>query len=180
VGAGPKPTLPAPGLTLVPARTGDIDRLCDLLWKAEVRRFLCDDRILPRDVVAGMMARSERLDAEALGTWMIEAAHDGFVGMAALQPVSEGVIDAGLAGGVEPMIALYPRAWGRGLARQAIDALATHAGTACQLECLVAAVDEPNARSHHLMRSCSFTEIGRGPGPKHRLVFYERRLAATR
>jgi RimJ/RimL family protein N-acetyltransferase len=45
------------------------------------------------------------------------------------------------------------------------------------LERLVAAVDEPNERSHRLMLRCRFSGIGRGPGPKHKLVFYERRLS---
>jgi len=173
-----KPTLHVPQARLRPAGAADLHQLCALLWHEAVRVYLCDDTILPRDIVEGMLARSDRLDSEQLGLWMIETDRT-CVGCAGLQPVGEAAaIDKTIAGGVEPLIALRPEARRQGIATAAIEALASHAKQACGLETLVAAVDVPNEDSHRLMRACAFKEIGQGPGPKHTLVFYERYLDA--
>ena len=40
------------------------------------------------DVVAAMLARSEQLDSQGLGLWVIEQMRECFAGIAGLQPVS--------------------------------------------------------------------------------------------
>jgi RimJ/RimL family protein N-acetyltransferase len=82
-----------------------------------------------------------------------------------------------MAGCIEMSIALHPGAWRQGIATHAVEALARHARDHCRLERIVAAVDEPNERSHRLMLRSAFQRIGEGPGPKHRLVYYARNLA---
>ena len=52
------PTLSTNRLALRPVRPGDTDFLWQLLILPDVRRFLCDDKVLPRDVVAGIVAES--------------------------------------------------------------------------------------------------------------------------
>ena len=169
-----KPCLSLQGGRLRPAVAGDLDGLLRLLRGEAVRRYLCDDVVLPRETVAAMLARSARLDPRGLGLWVIEQGRAGFAGIAGLQPVSaEAGAAPAMAGGVEPIIALDPGHWGRGLAGEALDALILHARASLGLPRLVAAVDRPNARSHRLMRRCGFTAMGRAPGPAHELVLYD-------
>jgi ribosomal-protein-alanine N-acetyltransferase len=175
-----KPTLRSPRFTLTPSSESDLDRLCDLLWHPQVRRFLCHDNLVPREVVSEMLARSAELDVGGIGLWTIEAEPDGFVGVCGLLPVADGPTIHPAVGGdsdIEPLIALHPCARGRGLAKETIDALVDHARNNCGLTRLIASVDEPNEGSHRLMLRCRFSEVGRGPGPKHKLVFYERLLS---
>jgi len=67
-----KPTIQLPGLTLRPARAGDLASLCARLHLPQVRKYLCDDIVLPRETVAGMLARSRKLDEAGLGLWALE------------------------------------------------------------------------------------------------------------
>lgn len=171
-----KRCLPLSRGQLRPARADDLDGLVTLLHDSQVRRYLCDDTLLPRETVAEMLARSEQLDADGLGLWVIE--HGGFAGIAGLEPVSaEAGAAPAMAGGIEPIIALAPGHWGQGLAGAALDALVLHARNTLGLSRLVAAVDQPNARSHRLMQRCGFTVMGTTPGPAHELVLYELTLA---
>ena len=170
------PVLPTQSARLVPAVDGDLDRICALLWDRQVRRFLCDDTKLPKEHVAALIERSQA-STTAIGLWCIETPGDGFVGVCGLQAPTFPTVDPQPfpAGALEPLIALDPRAWGRGLAEGAIAALAMHARSG-GAPMLLAAVDEPNVRSRRLMTRCGFGEVDRVQGPAHMLVIYERRL----
>ena len=166
-----KPCLSLPRGRLRPATADDLDGLVRLLHDRGVRRYLCDDTVLPRETVAEMLAHSEQLESRGLGLWVIEHMRDGFAGIAGLQPVStEAGAAPAMAGGVEPLIALDPKYWGQGLAGKALNALILYARGSLGLSRLVAAVDRPNARSHRLMRRCGFTAMGSIPRPAHELV----------
>ena len=56
-----------------------------MLALPDVRRSLCDDRILPRDAVACAIADAAR---DGLGLWIAEC-NGGFAGMAALKPMPQ-------------------------------------------------------------------------------------------
>lgn len=166
---------------LVPATTADLEPVCGLLWDREVRRYLCDDEILARDFVAGLLARSEALDERSLGLWRIESAADGLIGLCGLTPVADWMEKyPAVAGGIEPVVALFPRFWGRGIASEALHALVCHAASTCALARLVGCVDAPNRASRRMMTRCGFTETGTGQGPKYPAVFYEANLAKSR
>ncbi len=171
-----KADLSMPHGRLRPARADNLDILVELLQDEDVRRYLCDDTVLPRKTVAEMLARSERLESRDLGLWMIEHSGD-LVGVAGLEPVSA-EMDAvpAMAGGIEPIVALNPAYWGQGLAREAMNALILHARQSLRLSHLVAAVDEPNARSHRLMEQCGFAPVGAAEGPANNLVLYRLKL----
>lgn len=168
-----KPSLPISHGRLRPAVADNLDDLVRLLHDEKVRRYLCDDTALPRETVAAMLADSERLDSQGLGLWAIEHMHADFVGIVGLLPVSA---EAGTApemvGGVEPIIALSPQRWGQGLAGEVLAALIRYAHGSLGLRCLVAAVDQPNARSHRLMQGCGFAVMGAARGPANDLVLY--------
>ncbi len=169
-----KTTLTIPSGQLRPALPEDCDGIVSLLRDKEVRRFLCDDRIVARAEVEDMLAESARLDADGQGLWVIEGERNGLAGIVGLAPVSaEASVSPDMAGGIEPTIALAPTVHGRGLASEAMTAIIAHARSTLGLSHLVAAVDEPNAQSHRLMERSGFQVMGTAPGPAHALVLYE-------
>lgn len=177
-----KPDLPIPLGRLRPVTVDDLDDIVALLHDKQVRRYLCDDTILPRQTVEAIIERSIASDADGLGLWVIDSQEkdgtSGTVGIAGLEPVSEAAdVAPAMSGGIEPTIALSPKCWGRGLAGQALAALIGHARQSLGLSRLVATVDEPNTPSHRMMARCGFKEIGRAPGPANDLMLYE--LALT-
>ncbi len=169
-----KPCLSMPRGRLRPASANDLDGFARLMHDEQVRRYLCDDNVLPRATLAAMLANSKQLDSRGLGLWVVESMRDCFAGITGLQPVSMQASAApAMVGGVEPIIALNPEHWGQGLAGEALDAMILYARGSLGLSRLVAAVDQPNARSQSLMRRCGFTAMGGAPGPAKELVLYE-------
>lgn len=175
-----KPILHIREGALRPARPSDFRPVLELLHGESARRYLCDDKILPRETVEEMLERSSRLDADGLGLWVIEREPGGFAGIVGLEPVcAEVAASPQMASGIEPVIALAPCFEGVGLATDALAAMINHACQTLRLARLVAAVDEPNKRSHRLMQRAGFTVIGKAMGPAHPLVLYEKRLATA-
>lgn len=164
-------------LTLVPVEAGDEDDLCALLWDADVRRYLCDDALLPREAVRGTIRES--LDPASISAfWRIEEAGGDGVGLIGLRTPTEPMRRLRAIGwrSLELVVALAPAHWGRGLAAEAIEAVAIEAKADGVTFALLAGVDVPNARSHRLMRCCGFEELGRMQGTAHTIVVYERAL----
>ena len=143
--------LTTPRLALCPATDADLDALWRLLTDPQVRRYLCDDRVLSRAEVQAMLAESIAQWPAGMGLWMLRGQED-LVGCIGLHAVSPGVVAHApdLAGEIEPTIALAPDYWSRGYAAEALAAAVAYAFDALGLGHLVAVVDEPNARSHRL------------------------------
>lgn len=162
-------------LSLAPVGGQDEDRLCSLLWHQDVRRFLCDDALLPRETVRQSIADSLE-PSSGTSCWRIATQAEAFAGMIGLHPPSTASLALRAIGwrSRELIIALDPRYWGQGLAQEAVGAVADFAGRDGVTFALVALVDVPNERSHRLMQRCAFQELGRAPGPRHQLVVYER------
>lgn len=169
-------------LTLAPVTVADIGTFSGLLWNAEVRRYLCDDQLIPREDVAAAIAES--CDPTSITAyWRIERGLPGTgdgppIGFAGLRPPSRDSLKLRAIGwrSLELIIALEPAHWEHGYAQEAVEAIAEGAGRDGVTFALVAAVDLPNERSHRLMQRCGFAELGRAPGPAHELVIYERAL----
>jgi ribosomal-protein-alanine N-acetyltransferase len=160
-------------LFLTPALRRDADRLHALLAAPDVRRFLCDDRVLSREEVDALMDEAQGLSPRGLGFWMLTAKTGAFVGLAALMPVFAGAAETfpDFAGDIEPTIALSPEVWGQGYALEALTALLARAAALGRPR-LVALVDAPNMRSHRMLDAAGFAMIGTTPGPRHTLVAY--------
>jgi len=175
-----KPTLPLRRGRLRKSQLQDLDAVLCLLHRESVRRYLCDGQCLSRDSVEEMLSRSDRLDTEGLGLWTVNQEDGGLVGIVGLEPVSaEASVSPLMKGGIEPIIALAPELVGSGLATECLLAVILYAqGTLC-LERLVAAVDEPNLRSHALMRRVGFSVMGMSSGPSNDLVLYSKSLTDT-
>ncbi|MDX2191824.1 MAG: GNAT family N-acetyltransferase [Gemmatimonadales bacterium] len=168
-----RPDLLTPRLVLRPLReaAADVDRLHALLLRAEVRRYLCDDRVLARDEVAALLADAAAAAPQGLGLWWLSAAADpACAGCAGLLPVTTAAAhEPRLAGLVEPLVALAPEAWGRGYAAEALGALVAHAFGALGLVRLAGVTDAPNAASARMLERCGFQPLSEVEGPLHRL-----------
>ena len=78
-----KEVLQFAGGRLSPAVAEDLADLLELLHDKEVRRYLCDDSLLPREAVAEMLTQSAQLDSRGLGLWMIELPDGALPGLPA-------------------------------------------------------------------------------------------------
>jgi ribosomal-protein-alanine N-acetyltransferase len=168
------PVLTTARLRLVPATAADTDALCALLWQPEVRRYLCDDVVFPREQVAGSLQSSVAHWPAGLGHWSIRNGQGKYVGFVELKPVSADIVAAAphLAGEIEPMIAIAPPAWRSGYAAEALGAAIDHAFSTVGLARLAALVDEPNASSHRLMARAGFVAAGHCAGARFPLRIY--------
>ncbi len=167
------PTLATPHLVLAPESATDLDRLWRLLTNPEVRRHLCDDVEFSRAEVERLLEASLALAADGFGCWMISTKAGDFVGFVELRPAeAAAVFDKRLAGETEPVIAIAPEFWGRGYAHEATSAAIAYGFAQRELARLVAIVDEPNHRSHALMRRLGFRRYGASDGKKYRFVSY--------
>ena len=167
-------TLVTPRLTLRPATEADLDALWRLLADPQVRRYLCDDRVLTRAEVEEILVES-LAQWPGMGLWLLHDHEERLVGGIGLHPVSPDIVAHAphLAGEIEPTIALAPEHWGRGYAAEGLAAVLSHAFETLGLEHLVAVADAPNGRSHRLMLRVGFTQTGTtATGPCYPLRTY--------
>jgi ribosomal-protein-alanine N-acetyltransferase len=156
------PSLTTPRLALCPATEADLDVLWRLLTDPQVRRYLCDDRVLPSAEVQAILAESIAQWPAGKGLWLLRRHEGESIGCVGLHTVSPGIVAHAphLAGEIEPTIALAPEHCGRGLAAEGLTAVVAYAFETLGLEHVVAVVDEPNTRSHRLMMRVGFTPTG--------------------
>ena len=166
-------------LRLVPMGAGDIDDVWRMLQRPDVRRFLCDDKLLPRLFVEALVAENTRLAPARLGLRIIRDGQ-GFCGFAGIKPVSAEIAACipPFRDDLEASVALEPRCWELGYATEALAALiaAWHAlGTGRRI---VAVADAPNARSRRMLERLGFVATGVHGGSHYPLVAYEPATAA--
>jgi ribosomal-protein-alanine N-acetyltransferase len=164
------PSLTTNRLVLRPVRPGDTDFIWQLLILPDVRRYLCDDKVLPRDVVAGIVAESLALAAVGMGMWIAEQA-GAMVGLVSLKPMPQVLVDVipALEGEIEPTVALHPDAWGQGLAGEMLSAVLMHGFGALALPRIAALCDVPNTASAQMLARAGFRQTGEHPGLHYRL-----------
>ncbi|MFM1815208.1 MAG: hypothetical protein RLZ98_1903 [Pseudomonadota bacterium] len=173
-----KPVFAAAFGSLRPAVMADTDALVELLHDPDVRRYLCDDVLVPRSFVEEKLEASLALDAEGLGLWILDKPGAGMIGIAGLQPASWKAPHLALPEpAIEILIALFPAHWGRGIASSAVRTLIDYAASGCCLSRIVAAADAPNERSHRLLSRSGFRVLGTTPGPAHENLVYDLTLA---
>lgn len=142
-------------LRLVPCRTADVEELHALFALPDVRRHLLDDTVMPRSWVESVVSNSKaQFAADGVGLWMLRDAD------------SPGVLlgVAGYRGFFEPpqlqvIYALHPRAWGRGLATEALNALLEVGFERCGFSSIRGATDPPNRASVSVMERCGMRSV---------------------
>ena len=147
-------------LLYTPWRPADVDQLHALLAEADVRRYLCDDRIMPRDWVAGVIEEScSSLHRDGVGLWRLSLRAGDLEG--------ETVGLVGFRDFFEPaqlqlMYALHPRGWGRGLATEAGRAMLELAFARLGHAQVVGATDPPNVASVRVMERLGMSPVDPG------------------
>lgn len=164
----PAPILTTARLRLVPAGVLDTDTFHAILTDANVRRYLCDDRILPRaDAEAMVWASLRSFATDSLGLWLAhEVAQPGTaIGFCMLRPPGEHPLP-------ELLYAFLPVAQGRGLAVEAARAVIQHAFSTLGYTEILAEMDEPNQASRRVAEKLGMKFTGTRPGPAHTLLRY--------
>tara|TARA_R110002167_G_scaffold60368_6_gene170584 strand:- start:298 stop:828 length:531 start_codon:yes stop_codon:yes gene_type:complete len=133
-------------LSLTPVTNADIDRLHALLVTAPVRRYLMDDVIVRRELIAERVASSVGLFADmGVGLWTVARTSDReFIGLCGFhrQPPSK----------TELIYALEHRYWHFGYATEAAVAAMTYAFDVAGQDEVIARCDPPNTDSQQVMR----------------------------
>ena len=139
-----RPSLVTARLRLDPFAGVDVDEVHALLAEPAVRRYLCDDVVMPREQVAGFVDVSDRLFEEyRAGLWCVR--------------LSDGRRIVGLAGffwlhdQLELLYALLPELWGKGLATESAREVVRFGFDLCGLEVVIASTDAPNVASVGVM-----------------------------
>ena len=141
-------------LQLVPATADDTARLHELLTTEAVRRFLMDDLIVPRDLVADRAMRSMVLFRDrGVGLWMIYRRSDmAFVGLCGFHRHD--------GPPTELIYALAAEYWGQGYASEAAAAAMAHAFNVMAHDEVIARCDPPNQASEHVMQRIGLRHRG--------------------
>lgn len=162
------PVLATERLTLRPATVADTDRLWQHWTHPDVRRYMFDDREMPREEAASWIIEQQSFAGRGLGAWVIETHEGGFVGHICLTDVHD--LAPAYDGEVEFGIALAPEAWGRGYAAEALRAVLKHGTGTAGLARILGVYDEPNLASRRLQEEAGFVRLGITQGPVYPLV----------
>ncbi|HUH05003.1 MAG TPA: GNAT family N-acetyltransferase [Kofleriaceae bacterium] len=141
-----------------------------LLTDPHVRRYLLDGQIVDRPWSDEAIADSDRLfAARGLGLWlMFEAEGEDPIGFCGFRLFAE------MSPEPQLIYALVESATGRGYATEAgQECLAVAAAQG--LTSVIAAVDEPNAASIHVLEKLGFRRTGAVPGAFGQTICFERR-----
>jgi ribosomal-protein-alanine N-acetyltransferase len=161
------PILTTGRLVLRPVTIADVDALHQLWIDRDVRRYLWDNVVIPRERAEETVRDMLSAVDDRLGMWVVtDARTNDLAGFCALIR-REGESDP------ELMYGLAPRFWGQGFATEASRALLVYAfGT---LECprVSAATDVPNGASVRVMERLGFRFSRRGMLNGLDMLFYE-------
>jgi RimJ/RimL family protein N-acetyltransferase len=144
-------------LYLDPFVVDDVDALCTLYRAPYVRRYLCDDQTVPRELVEQIVQHSTAMFAAGQqGQRAMRLRRDpryiiGFVGFSVIEGQRE------LGFGIHEFYA------GRKMASEAARAVIVEEFKTSQH--IIAAADEPNQPSHVLLKRLGFAETHRRPNP---------------
>lgn len=134
-------------LRLSPLAPGDAAEFHTLMIEPGVRRYLCDDQIMPREWADEVIAGSDaNFAAHGWGLW---AARER--GAASLRGVA-GFMEFFDPPVLQLLYALHPSVWGHGFATEASRALIGDAFDRLGFAQVVAATDPPNTASIAVMK----------------------------
>lgn len=163
------PDLATPRLLLRPLRPQQARAVRALLNDPEVGRYLCDGKSVS---VAWMQAQItmsvRRFERHGAGLWGVRSRswRRPLIGIAGVTHLDD-------AFDPEILFALRPRYWGRGLAREAAEAVVMHLFSHLGWQRLRGATDVPNVSSARLLERLGMEFTGRREGPAGPLVDYE-------
>ncbi|GAA1664684.1 GNAT family N-acetyltransferase [Fodinicola feengrottensis] len=160
------PTLATERLVLRQFRESDAAGLCRLALHPEITRFLANRSVDLRAHAAAVRTMlTDEVYPDGLGSWVVTEPDGLIVGRGHLRPSSQ-------LPGLPAEIGwfLSPDRWGRGLAREATEALIRHGFDTVRLPAIWALVHEDNIPSLGLAKRLGFQDSGSGEhyGATHR------------
>lgn len=134
-------------LRLRPFEAGDVDTLHALWTEPEVRRYLWDGVVIPRETAAAIVDESiASFAARRFGMWMALAKDDGRpLGFSGLRPIPEQV-------DIELYYGLSHAEWGRGFATEAARAVLRYGFDRAGIDPVWLRTDGPNEASVAVMK----------------------------
>ncbi|HYO72290.1 MAG TPA: GNAT family N-acetyltransferase [Archangium sp.] len=164
--------LRTPRLVLRPFGPEDEEVLFGFFNEPQVRRYLCDDLPVSREMVQEHIAVSQgnfRERGFGLFSLFLAEAPGTFIGFTGLGRIDEGEE-------VEVLFGLFPEHWGRGLATEAAEAMLRFGFEQLGLKEIWAGADLPNVASFQVMERLGMTRVGeRLVGPRRVRALYYRR-----
>ena len=165
-------------LKLQPVAAGDIDSLHALWTDREMRRYLFEDHIIPREQVESMVSASDAMfTSRGVGYFTLRARDDdnviGFCGFRLFQGVED--LQAKTQDDIPDVELLYgilPDFWGEGLISEAVNAVLQHAFEECDVDRIIAVTDTPNQRSVNVLQRLGMSFLGRQEWQGLDRVFY--------
>jgi ribosomal-protein-alanine N-acetyltransferase len=141
-------------LRLRPIDVDDIDALHVFWTNPDVRRYLWDDKIIPREFVEEIVDRSQRsFAAHSYGFWAVELvdpATEGLIGFCGYRLFEDGEQ-------VELLYGILPEFWGKGLGPEAGHEVLRRGFEHCGIDRVIAATDTPNQRSVRVLQRLGMT-----------------------
>ena len=141
-------------LVLKPILESELTALNMMLTDSYVRRYLCDDKILPLQQVQEMLAESKKLfEEQGFGLWIIEATREkeilGLVGLWYFFDEDQPQL----------VYALLPKAIKKGYATEAATRVVNYCFNELGYEYLVASSDKPNVESHRVAERLGMRKV---------------------
>ncbi len=146
-----RPELETARVSLRPLMCADVYALHSHWIDPQVRRYLWDDQIIPREQAAAVVESSLATFAEhGFGFWTVALKDDEplVIGCVGLRQFDD-PRNAQFA--VEILYSLAPEHWGKGLAVEAARAVLRYGFEVCGLPRIFAGADTPNAASFRVM-----------------------------
>jgi phosphinothricin acetyltransferase len=142
--------------TIRHAEPGDASAIADV-WNPVIRDTLITFNSVERsaDEISAMIDET-RAQGHA---WLVVTEESRLIGFASFSQFRKGV---GYASTMEHTVILAPQAWGRGIGRRLMDALAEEARTR-GMHSLIGGVSAANAAGIDFHARIGFTEVGRLP-----------------
>lgn len=141
-------------MRLRPISSNDVDALHALWTDPDVRRYLWDDRIIPRATVEEIVAQSlATFEAEGFGFFALEMQDQsgdliGFCGHRRAEDAE---------GQVELLYGIHPTYWGEGLVAEAAREVLRFGFESCEFDRVIAATDTPNQQSVRVLQKLGMT-----------------------
>lgn len=152
-------------LLLRPVETADLSRLHELFVEPAVRKYLCDDLVLPPDKVAEFISTSQQtFETAKYGLWLM-LVEDDVVGVVGLYSFFE-------ERQPQLLYALSSSHWGKGLATEASRRVLEYAFDQLEYDFVDASCDVPNTDSVRLMERLGMVQFKREVVDGKPLVFY--------
>jgi ribosomal-protein-alanine N-acetyltransferase len=141
-------------MRLRPISSDDVDALHALWNDPDVRRYLWDDRIIPRETVQEIVAQSSATFAsDGFGFFALEMQDQsgdliGFCGHRRAEDVP---------GQIELLYGIHPTYWGEGLVAEAAREVLRFGFESCDFDRVIAATDTPNQQSVRVLQKLGMT-----------------------